>query len=574
MPTGSLVVVVLLHVPYVRRAGVWPFGESQLFGAMADAFLPCLDRLVDLQESESPAPRLTLALSPVLAEQLADPILRSGFENFMLRRLADHEDAARSLPEPLAAVARWQRDRDERLLDSWSRRHQRDLVRTVRELAQGGAIEVVTLPATAAILPILPRAGAAEFQVKMGLMAAERHLEHRPLGMWLPGGAIAPRGAFEPMEGADRYRGMLLGGGREIEVPGTDETLRWQEVDYAIAAERALQGMRPDPAGPSPLDVHRTSAGLALLTRHDGLHDAWLDPLRGFPASPGYLGPPEEADGRYRARGNPTDVRETTHPRAEGDPLAGPYDPVAARGLAASHARDAIAAACSVLDDHLVRTGRPGTLVIPVDARLFEVWSEGPDWMADLLMAARAAGLALRSGAEAVHGQSVVPLPDLHPASWEAHGDFRPWRAPNTTWYWDVVASVLDTAESLVDRFASSGLPLVVRTLAQAMREASLLVSGEWAAMLGAGGEGRDYAAERVRSHHDRFRLLSEMLLAEDFGERFDTALLERFEELDNPFEAFDYDRHRVLPSPGDEPDLPMPEPPPGRSTMGPRDIL
>ncbi len=574
MPTGSLVVVVLLHVPYVRRAGVWPFGESQLFGALADAFLPFLDRILDLQENPGPAPRLTLALSPVLAEQLSDPILRSGFEEFMLRRLADHAEAARALPEPLAAVARWHRDRDERLLDSWSGRHRRDLVRTVRELAHAGAVEVVTLPGTAAILPILPRAGAAEFQVKTGLLSAERHLEHRPLGMWLPGGAIAPRGAFEPMEGADRFRGMLLGGERDWEMPGTDETLRWQEVDYAIAAERALQGVRPDPAGPSPLDVHRTSAGLALLTRHDGLHDAWFDPHRGFPASPGYLGPPDDAGGRYLARGNSRAVGERTAPQVDADPMARPYDPVTARELAASHAQDAVATARSVLADHQRHTGHPGILVMPVDARLFETWTEGPDWVADMLIAARDDGLALQSGAEAVHGQTVFPLPDLHPASWEAHGDFRHWRAPNTTWYWDVVASVLDTAESLVDRFASSGHPLVVRALAQAMREASLLVSGEWAAMLGAGGEGRDYAAERVRSHHDRFRLLSEMLLAEDFGEGFDTALLERFEELDSPFEAFDYDRHRVLPAPEDEPDLPMPEPPPGRGAMGPRDVL
>jgi predicted glycosyl hydrolase (DUF1957 family) len=125
------------------------------------------------------------------------------------------------------------------------------------------------------------------------------------------------------------------------------------------------------------------------------------------------------------------------------------------------------------------------------------------------------------------------------PSSWEGDGDFRVWQPDNTTWYWEAVATTLDHAESLADRFTGVSNPLMVRLLAQVTREAMLLIEGEWPEMIGRGGEELDYAAERVRSHHDRFRRLAYMMDTANPDE-LDVRLLERYEELDNPFQAID----------------------------------
>lgn len=547
---GSMVIAVMLHVPYVRRAGVWPFGETQLYGAIADAFVPTLDSLLALQ-AEGLSSRLTLALSPLLSEQLADPLIRRGFEDFMIRRIAAHESAAARHTGALADVARWHVQRDHRLLESWGIRHRRDLVRTVRELALDGAVEVVAMPASGAVLPLLGRPRAAALQVHMGLVASELHVEHRPVGMWLPGGAIAPRGALEPLAVPDHWK-LAMYGDDTAELPGTDDVLRDHGLTYAFAGEHALHGGRPAPDEASPLDVHATERELALLTRHDGLFSAWFDPERGFASHSAYLGPSDASGDRLVRRPEPSsdgrlatgrggDLELTVAPA----PLSAPYDPGLAEQTARSQAIQAATTARALLDDHLERTGRQGVIVLPLDARLFQSWIEGPQWLCEFVRATRQAELGPISGAEAVHRFPPRPLEAVHPASWERGGDFRLWRAPNTTWYWEVVASILDTTDALVDRFVGASHSLIARGLAQVVREAFLLVESEWPAMVGTGGDGRDYAAERIRLHHDRFRRLAEMMGAGDFGENFDTALLERFEELDNPFELIDYERRR-----------------------------
>ncbi|MBM3276056.1 MAG: hypothetical protein FJZ00_12965, partial [Candidatus Sericytochromatia bacterium] len=152
MPVGSLCIVIQLHVPYVRRAGMWPYGEYQLYEAMADAFIPLLDAIADLH-AEGLAPRFTLALSPLVADQLADLLLRTGFEEYVLRRIRQADDDAASGGPDLVAAARRQKERDLALLESWVTRHKRDIVRTIRHLEREGAIEAIGMPATAAILP-------------------------------------------------------------------------------------------------------------------------------------------------------------------------------------------------------------------------------------------------------------------------------------------------------------------------------------------------------------------------------------------------------------------------------------
>ncbi|MBM3267233.1 MAG: DUF1957 domain-containing protein [Candidatus Sericytochromatia bacterium] len=524
MPIGSLAIAILLHVPYVRRAGMWPFGEYQLYRAICDGIVPVLEAIRELQAGGI-APRFTVALSPLVAEQLSDLLLRTGFEEFMLRRLSQAEEDARSADADLAAAAVAQKARDERVLLAFFEEHRRDLVRSLREVEHAGAIEAIAYPATGAVLPLLPRVSARRAQVLQGLRAAEQHLEHAVAGMWLPGGAVAPGAEGESIND------LLTGSG----------------VTYTFVGEKALRGPMPglpgmEGAPRSALDPQRLSDGLVALVRH-GEFAAFVD---SFAGQPEYFGPADPLGRRYWRRGGmPPDLAagpgalEITVGAAPHDAQARRYDPSEAEGLWKRQAAAAVVRARELLAAHKDRTGRGGVLCLTLDARRFSAWPEGVPWLTEFVRQAHAAGIKLESGAEAVHRHQLQSLPDLTPSSWEGEGDFRVWQADNTTWYWEAVATTLDHAESLADRFGGVGNPLLVRMLAQATREALLLIAGEWPEMIGRGGEELDYAAERVREHLDRFRRLAYMLDTAN-PEEMDTPLLERYEALDNPFQSID----------------------------------
>lgn len=515
MQTGSLAVAILLHVPYVRRSGVWPYGEHDLYAVMADGIIPLLDRLTEIQGG---APRFTVAVSPVLADQLGDPLIRGGFHEYMERRIDQGQADVAALTDALAEAAVWGLERDRATLASWHLNHERDLMRSLRRLESDGAVECIGFPATGAILPILGRNSAVRGQILQGSRTFEQHLEHECLGMWLPGGAIGPS------------TGNRL---------AADEMMSAYDLQYAVSAQ--VKGEEYA----SPLDPQRLPSGLVVLSRHEGFAATCLDPVAGFPADPSYLGPPDTDGRRIRANGVASSlssggddslrVEITVQPEQQQGP-GRPYRHADARSAALEHGVQAVATAKAILASHFALTGRGGVLVLPIEVQDFVGWIEGPEWLAAVVSAACASGLALASGAEAIHGQEPVDVIAVSPTSWSPGGDLRAWQADNTTWYWEMSANTLDHAESLADRFGSTSSPIYMRTLAQVTREAFLLVSGEWALMLGQGGEARDYAAERVRAHHDRFRRLAHMLDSEDL----DASLLERYESLDNPFKALD----------------------------------
>ncbi len=99
-PIGAFTFVLHSHLPYCRRAGRWPHGEEWLHEAAAETYIPLLNALTDLYE-EGTRVRLTLGLTPVLCEQLADPLVKDHFEAYLEDASPDEEvvlnQAAREL---------------------------------------------------------------------------------------------------------------------------------------------------------------------------------------------------------------------------------------------------------------------------------------------------------------------------------------------------------------------------------------------------------------------------------------------------------------------------------------------
>ena len=62
------------HLPYARLAGRWPHGEEWIHEAAAETYVPLLETLYDLVE-EGIRFKLNIGITPVLVEQLADPLI-------------------------------------------------------------------------------------------------------------------------------------------------------------------------------------------------------------------------------------------------------------------------------------------------------------------------------------------------------------------------------------------------------------------------------------------------------------------------------------------------------------------
>ena len=70
-----------------RLAGRWPHGEEWIHEAATETYIPLLQILYDLKE-QGVYFRLTLGITPVLAEQLVDPDVLDHLDQFLDDKIA------------------------------------------------------------------------------------------------------------------------------------------------------------------------------------------------------------------------------------------------------------------------------------------------------------------------------------------------------------------------------------------------------------------------------------------------------------------------------------------------------
>lgn len=93
-PRGYFALVLHADLPYVLSHGNWPHGTDWLVEAAAETYIPLLNvfrRLI----GEGLSPRVTVGITPVLTEQLADDRFRQEFVSYVhLKQAAAQDDEA------------------------------------------------------------------------------------------------------------------------------------------------------------------------------------------------------------------------------------------------------------------------------------------------------------------------------------------------------------------------------------------------------------------------------------------------------------------------------------------------
>ena len=196
---GAFTFVLHSHLPYARQAGMWPHGEEWVHEALAETYLPLLDALYDLREEGVPF-RLTIGITPILAEQLGDPLIIEHFISYASERAAwadaditRFEDAG---DLEMASLARFYHHWYARKLTSFRDRFNRDVLGAFKALQDEGLIEIATSAATHGYLPLLSRDSSIYGQIATGVAAYKRWFGRSPRAIWLPECAYRPAVRF------------------------------------------------------------------------------------------------------------------------------------------------------------------------------------------------------------------------------------------------------------------------------------------------------------------------------------------------------------------------------------------
>jgi 1,4-alpha-glucan branching enzyme len=553
---GAFTFMLHSHLPYARQAGMWPHGEEWVHEAIAETYVPLLNALYDLRE-EGVRYRLTIGITPVLAEQLADPLIVDHFIGYAAERAAraaqdvDRFEAAGDAR--MRDLARYYHHWYARVLTSFQDRFASDLLGAFRVLQDGELVELATSAATHGYLPLLSRDSSIHGQLHTGAAAYERHFGRPPQAVWLPECAYRPaileeeNGRTVRRPGLETFlaeEGLLVffsethtvEGGKPVGLadPGTVGPYGLVARRYASSVTPPAPGQQMSP-GTSlrPYWVGDAPGQVAVLARHERTGQQVWSATFGYPG-----------DFVYREFHRKDAVSGMQYWRITGAGVdlgaKDAYDPEQAARQVAGHAEHYVHLIEEELRGFHDRTGQFGSITASYDTELFgHWWFEGVDWLKAVLR-----GLAARPAVELSTASRIV---ELHPpaevlalpeSSWGAGGGHYTWLNDDTEWMWPLIHAAERRMEELVARFPEAeGFRRDV--LDQTARELLLLQSSDWPFLVTT-GQAKEYSVERFQEHLARFDQLA--ALAEgDEADPDGASFLAALRERDNPFPTIDY---------------------------------
>ena len=554
---GAFTFVLHSHLPYCRLAGRWPHGEEWLHEGCAETYVPLLNALYDLQEEDIPF-KLTISLTPVLVEQLADADVRA---HFMLYLDEEIEGAGDDIPRfgekgdaQLEYLATFYRDYYVHIKKTYLERFGGDIVGAFRRLQDEGCIEIITSAATHGYLPLLARDSSIYGQLRTAVESYRRHFGRPPRAMWLPECAyrpayldeercvrpaleefLAPLGltcffaethAIEKSRPVGKAAGEVAIGPygairRKYVMPRIEEM---QEVEtggttfaayYAVGSDRGL-----------------TDPPVAVIGRNNRTgQQVWS-------ADWGYPGEADYREFHKKDQESGLQYWRVTGPKADlGD--KGLYHPDWAEHKVGQHAQHFAKLVEELIQGYHQESDQYGIISANYDTELFgHWWFEGIEWIKRVLRHLSESDVVdLTMASEYVARHEPEQITALPESSWGTGGTHWTWDNPDTHCMWKPIHEAERRMERLVESQPEAEGDAAM-ALNQAARELLLLESSDWPFLVTT-GQAKEYALKRFDSHLGRFQRLAQMVEAG----RMSAARLLAAElyELDKVFPDIDY---------------------------------
>jgi len=576
-PVGNFTFVLHTHLPYVLAHGRWPHGMDWLCEATAETYIPLLNVFYQLVE-EGISPGVTIGLTPVLTEQLADPSFKEEFNAYLEQKIQaaihDQDYFSHIGEQELANLARFWQEHFTRVLTHFKERYRWNLVEAFRKLQDEGHIEIITCAATHGYLPLLSLDTSVQAQVKQGIATYRRHFGRQPRGFWLPECAYRPRynwappletksGHFEPYlrKGVEEF---LAENGIEYFIIDSHLLKGGEAIGVYIDRFEALKRLwgqfaseyqaRPEETEKSPYRAYLVNssgepkAPVAILTRDPQTGIQVWSGEHGYPGDEWYLD--------FHKKHFPGGHRYWRVTSAKSD-LADKriYEPHRAMERVPDHARHFAWLVKEVLKGYQSESNRPGMLCAPYDTELFgHWWFEGPQWLYRVLKEiALDPEVNLATGSAILEADPPATVVSLPEGSWGQGGFHWIWLNEWTQWTWRHIYEAEAEMQALASELGDH--EEIRPVLKQAARELFLLQASDWQFLMST-WTARDYAEARIDEHYRSFMRLARLARKQAAGEPVSPAeweFLHDCEERDNLFPDVDvswFSRLEYPPSP------------------------
>jgi len=533
MKKGHFAFVLHSHLPYVLSHGRWPHGTDWLSEAAAETYLPILRILGELIE-EGYHPRLTIGLSPVLTEQLADESFKDEFIDYLNQKIEaarlDNREFVKYDQINMLKNARFWESFYLQSLDHFNRIN-KDIVAEFRQLQDSGHVEIITCGATHGYFPLLSRDESVQAQTKMAVKNYRKYFGRAPKGIWLPECAYRPSYDWTPP--------VEINGVQEARPrKGVDEFLAENGLDYFIIDSALLKGgksigvyidrfdalkllwgefekqyqPRSEEKDKTPREVYLVSSApegkkpTAVFTR---------DPKTGVLVWSGEHGYP--GDGNYldfhkkRFPGGHRYWAVTSSQADLADKVE--YNHESALGRIPENAAHFVSTVHSELTDYYDKSGNAGVLVAPYDAELFgHWWFEGPLFLKQVLKQMCESDLIettfLSDHLDRTKPKTIVSIPE---GSWGEGNHHFIWLNEQNEWTWKHIYESEEKMTGLArfwmdnpDRHDSQ----LEEIIKQAARELMLMSASDWQFLISTFAA-RDYAELRLNEHYQDFKRLA-----------------------------------------------------------------
>ncbi len=551
MKIGAFTFVLHSHLPYCRGAGRWPHGEEWLHEVALSTYLPLLDTFYELKYAGYPF-KLTLGLTPVLVEQLADSLVIEHMEEFIKEKIhrarADANRFERAGEKHLLYLAHYYLNRYQQILTAFKDKFDKNIILAFKKLQDEGYIEIVTSAATHAYLPLLERDSSIYAQLKIGVESYQSHFGVTPKSVWLPECGYRP--AFYTSKGGKSYL-----------KPGFEAFLSELGIRCFFAETHTVEGGQPvgkareEVIGPYaniprryvvPLAEYRepkirttflpywvSSPEVAVIGRNNRTSMQVWSAEWGYPGD-FYYREFHKKDGisglqYWKITGAKVDLASKEY-----------YDPYWASQRVQKHS----AHFSHLVEEQLVNfyreTGKFGIIAATYDTELFgHWWFEGVDWLKQVLQNLCQSKLVeLTTASEFITQHPPEDILVLSEGSWGLGGGHFTWQNVDNEWMLPIIHSSEVKMEEIVEQHPNA-TGIMREILNQAARELLLLQSSDWAFLITT-GQAKDYATMRFTTHVNNFYELVRIAESKQVNKEAEN-LCRQLWEKDKIFPNLDY---------------------------------
>ena len=534
MYSGNFVLILHTHLPWVLNHGKWPHGEDWLTEAVAECYVPLLNVFNDLL-NEGISPNVTLDISPVLCEQLEHKDFANRFVEYCNLKIEDAKKDEINFKHwgydshHIWLATYWQQWYSDRR-DEFVNKYNSSIIKSLKELQDKNAIEVMTCGATHGYFPLLGYDKSINLQVKTAVENYKKHFGRKPRGIWLPECAYRPTYDWHSYIAVEPFHSKRLR-------PGIEQFLAENEIQYFVIDEALIKNSNPigkfngenktnfaklnSPEfnhtswnfDKNPLRLHQVASServeygtaAAYVRHHDIAMQVWSGEV-GYPGEPDYLDFHKKQLGsmlRYwRVTDNKADMMYKTlyHPDWTHDKT--------------DHQAMHFIHHIENTSNHYNRiTGKLSTVCTPFDTELFgHWWFEGPQFLKSVIKGLHNSPYINPKKAgenyDILKPNEVVSIPE---GSWGENNNHDVWSNPGNTWTWEAIYNDELRLNNLMESINLNTIDEKLRRiLTQVLRELMLLHSSDWQFLIYT-QSAKDYAEQRFTFHHSDFNRLCDI---------------------------------------------------------------